>query len=180
MLISLPDRRPRVAARCFIAPNAAVIGDVSIGEETGVWYGAVIRGDINRIAIGHRTNIQDLCVVHVEASHALTIGDEVTVGHRAILHGCTIGSRVLIGMGAIVMNGAVIGDECIVGAGALVTEGVVIPPRSLVLGVPAKVRRGVTDEERAYIRDSASHYAENAAAYLAQGLSCSIPTSSGS
>lgn len=180
MLISLHDKGPQVEPGCFVAPSATLIGDVRIGAGTGIWYGAVVRADINRITIGLRTNIQDLCVVHVERSHALTIGDEVTVGHRAIIHGCTIGNRVLIGMGAIVMNGAVIGDECIVGAGAVVTEGVVIPPRSLVLGVPGKVRREVTAEELLQIESSARHYAENAAAYLAQGLSCSIPTSNGS
>jgi carbonic anhydrase/acetyltransferase-like protein (isoleucine patch superfamily) len=112
----------------FIAPNSTVIGDVVTGQEVNVWYGAVIRADKDRITIGDRSNIQDNCVVHTSKGHPVTIGDDVSIGHGAILHGCTIGSTVLVGMGAIVLNGAVVGDNTIIGAGAVITEGKVIPP----------------------------------------------------
>ncbi len=150
---------------------ASVIGAVLAGDACGIWYGAVLRADINRIVLGSRVNVQDGCVLHVEASQPLIIGDDVTIGHRAIVHGCTIGNRVLVGMGAIIMNGVVIGDECIIGAGALVTEGTVIPSRSVVMGAPAKVKRELTAADESYILGSTKHYAEYAAYYRAQGLS---------
>lgn len=142
----------------FIAPNSTVIGDVVTGQEVNVWYGAVIRADKDRITIGDRSNIQDNCVVHTSKGHPVTIGDDVSIGHGAILHGCTIGSTVLVGMGAIVLNGAVVGDNTIIGAGAVITEGKVIPPGSLVLGLPGKVIRTLSDEEIAGIRTNASEY----------------------
>jgi gamma-carbonic anhydrase len=138
---------------------------VAIGAKAGIWFGAVVRGDSNAIRIGAQTNIQDNSVLHVDHKHPLTVGDDVTVGHRAILHGCTIENRCLVGMGATIMNGAVIGADSIVGAGALVTEGTVVPPRSLILGVPAKVKRELTEDEVASIARSATLYAEYAAWY---------------
>lgn len=170
MIGKINGKVPDIPQSTFVAPNATVLGDVAIGEGSGVWFGAVIRGDSNRMRIGSRTNIQDLCVLHVDEHNELSIGDDVTVGHRAILHGCRISDRVLIGMGATVMNGAKIGSDSIVGAGALVTEGADIPQGSLVIGFPAKVRRPLTDEEITLIRRSAEHYAEYAQMYLKADL----------
>ena len=159
--------RPTIAESAFIEETAAVIGDVAIGEDSSVWFNTVIRGDVHFIRIGNRTNIQDLCVVHVSHdTYATVLGDDVTVGHHVVLHGCTIKDRVLIGMGAIIMDGAVIGEDCVVGAGALVTEQTVVPPKSLVLGAPAKVKRAVTDKELAWIRESAHNYVRYAKQYL--------------
>ncbi len=146
----------------FIANGAQVIGDVEIGKDSAVWYNAVVRGDSCKIIIGQRTNIQDLACLHVDKKYSLSIGDDVTIGHSAIVHGCTVGSRVLIGMGAIVMNGAQIGDDCIIGAGALVTENVVIPSGSMVYGSPAKVVRELTPAEKQGILDNATLYVEHA------------------
>ena len=146
---------PRAA---FIAPNSTIAGSVSGGTDIGVWYGAVIRADKDTVTIGNRSNIQDNCVVHTSAGHPVSIGEDVSVGHGAILHGCTIRDRVLVGMGAIILNGAVIGEESIIGAGALVSEGKEIPPRSLVLGVPGKIVRGVSEEEVAGIVRNAASY----------------------
>lgn len=158
MISTIKDKTPNLDPSAYVAPNAAVLGDVSLGVGSSIWFGAVVRGDANSIRIGDRTNIQDLCVLHVDSKNPLSIGGDVTVGHRAILHGCTVGDRVLIGMGAILMNGVVIGDDSIVGAGALVTEGTKVPPFSLVLGVPAKVKRALTEEEIAGILVAAGHY----------------------
>jgi carbonic anhydrase/acetyltransferase-like protein (isoleucine patch superfamily) len=159
---------PTVPKTVFVEETALVIGDVVIGEESSVWFHAVIRGDVHYIRIGRRTNIQDLCICHVtHDTHPLILGDDVTVGHHVVLHGCTIQDRVLIGMGAIIMDGAVIGEDCIVGAGALVTEGMVVPPKSLVFGSPAKVRRLVTEQELAWIRESARNYVGYAGQYMA-------------
>ena len=149
----------------FIAPNATVCGDVTIGEYSAVWFGAVVRADKDRIAIGNRSNIQDNCVVHTSAGHPVVIGDQVSVGHGAILHGCTIRDRVLVGMGSIVLNGALIGEDCIIGAGAVVTEGSVIPPCSVVIGVPGKIRKEVDEDQRAQIIRNAESYIELAERY---------------
>ena len=152
-------RMPVVHATAYVDQSAQVIGDVEIGEESSVWMNVVIRGDVNDIRIGRRSNVQDGTVVHVmHDTHPARIGDEVTIGHGAIVHGCTIASRVLIGMGAIVLNGASIGEDCIVAAGTLVTEGAAIPPRSLVMGSPGKVRRALSDAEVASIREYAANY----------------------
>ncbi|PKL59724.1 MAG: gamma carbonic anhydrase family protein [Methanomicrobiales archaeon HGW-Methanomicrobiales-4] len=148
----------KVPQAAFVAPNSTVIGGVTAGTDTGIWYGAVIRADKDRISIGDRSNIQDNCVVHTSSGHPVTIGSDVSVGHGAILHGCTIQDCVLVGMGAIVLNGAVIGAESIIGAGALVSEGKEIPPRSLVLGVPGKIIRQVSEEEVTGILQNASSY----------------------
>jgi len=153
--------RPRLGTRTFVDPSAQVIGDVELGDDASIWMNTVVRGDVNRIRIGARTNVQDNCVLHVTAQHATTLAEDVTVGHSVTLHGCTIERRCLLGIGAIVLNGAVVGEESIVAAGALVPEGMAVPPRSVVMGAPAKVRRPVTEEER----DGLRRYAENYVAY---------------
>lgn len=165
MITKFGNKTPNTDSSAFIAPNATVVGDVTIGRKSSVWFGAVVRGDSNSMRIGARTNIQDLCCLHVDGKNPLKIGDDVTVGHRATLHGCTIGNRVLVGMGATIMNGAVIGDDSIVGAGALVTEGTTFPPRSLIIGFPAKLKREITEDEIRMISKSAEHYLETAAIY---------------
>jgi carbonic anhydrase/acetyltransferase-like protein (isoleucine patch superfamily) len=150
---------PTIASSAYVDESAQVIGDVVIGEESSVWMTVVMRGDVNLIRMGTRSNIQDGTIVHVmRGTHPTVIGDEVTIGHAAVIHGCTIEERVLIGMGAIVLNGAVVGRGSIVAAGALVPEGAQIPPRSLVMGSPAKVRRALTDEEVAAIGRYAANY----------------------
>ena len=150
---------PRVAASAFVDESAQVIGDVEIGEDSSVWMNAVLRGDVNWIRVGDRTNIQDGSVLHgLREKHATRLGDEVTVGHGAILHGCEVEDRCLIGMGAIVLNGAVVGSGSIVAAGALVAEGTAIPPGSLVMGSPGRVRRATTGDEAASIRRYADSY----------------------
>lgn len=158
---------PKIAANAYIAKSADVVGNVVIGEESSVWNHAVIRGGIDEnsrpVMIGERTNIQDGCVLHFDAAHPLTVGDDVTIGHGAIVHGCTVGNASLIGMGAIVMNGAVIGDHCLIGAGALVTENTVIPSGQLVYGSPARIKRALTSAEIAKLEQSAADYAREAA-----------------
>ena len=152
-------RLPVLDPSAYVDQSAQVIGDVHIGAQSSVWMNVVIRGDVNSIRIGQRTNVQDGTVVHVmHDTHPTVIGDDVTVGHAAIVHGCTIGNRVLIGMGATLLNGATIGDDSIVGARSLVTEGTVIPPRSLVMGSPARVKRQLTDDEVASIVEYAANY----------------------
>lgn len=169
MIRTFQGIKPTIPQSCFIEDTAVVIGDVRIGEHCSVWFNAVIRGDVHYIRIGHRTNVQDLCMLHVtHDTHPLIIGNEVTVGHSVVLHGCTIHDRVLVGMGAIIMDGAVIGEDCVVGAGALITEGTIVPPKSLILGSPAKVKRAVTDKELAWIRESADNYVTYARQYLGE------------
>lgn len=163
-------RRPRIAPSAFIAPNATLLGDVSVGEQASVWYGAVLRGDINRIVVGDRSNVQDGSVLHLSAEHACLIGNDVTVGHMAMLHACTIGNEVLIGMGAIILDGVEIGDRCIIGAGALVTQNKKIPAGSMVMGSPAKVVRELTAEEQAGIAGWAARYVALIPHYLAAGF----------
>jgi carbonic anhydrase/acetyltransferase-like protein (isoleucine patch superfamily) len=159
---------PEIDPSAFIAPSADIIGEVAIGAESSVWFQCVVRGDVESIRIGKRTNIQDLTMLHVDRRDCpLVIGDEVTVGHRVILHGCRVGNRVLVGMGAIVMNEAVIGDDSIVAAGALVTEGKVFPPKSLIIGVPAKLARELKPEELAFLTKSANNYVVDSREYLA-------------
>ena len=152
---------PTLGARAYVDESAIVIGDVVIGEDASVWPGAVIRGDVNRIRIGARTNVQDLCVMHADFGDLWTeVAEDVTIGHSAILHGCRVGARCLIGMGAKVLNGAHVGEESIVAAGAVVPEGMQVPRRSLVMGVPARLRRAVADGEVEQLRLSAAHYVE--------------------
>lgn len=149
----------------FIADGARVLGDVEIGKNSSVWFNAVIRADLSDIKIGEGSNIQDNAVIHTSKDFGVCIGDNVTVGHGAIVHGCTVKSNVMIGMGAIVLNGAVIEENCIIGAGALVTQGKVIPAGSLVFGNPAKIVRNLTDQEIRSITDNAASYVEEAEQY---------------
>ena len=153
----------------FVAPGAVVVGDVTIGEDSSVWFGSVIRGDTERIAIGSQTNVQDLCVIHADPGLPCIIGDGVTLGHGAIIHGATIHDNAMIGIRATVLNGATIGAGSIVAAGALVTEGTEIPPNSLVFGVPGKVVRPVSDAQGERIRSAAEHYVAAARAYRDSG-----------
>jgi carbonic anhydrase/acetyltransferase-like protein (isoleucine patch superfamily) len=162
MIIDLPDRRPEIADDAWIAASATVVGSVIIGPEVGVWYGAVLRGDEAEIEIGAGSNVQDNCVFHTDPGRRLVLGRDVTVGHGAIVHGAVVGDGVLIGMGAVLMNGCRIGAGSMIGSGAVVSEGVEIPPGSLVLGVPGKVRRETTEEERAFMLDGARGYVERA------------------
>ena len=143
-----------------IAKGAIVYGDIALGEKSSIWYNAVVRGDDGPIRIGNYSNIQDNCTVHLDAGGEVNIGDYVTIGHGAVVHGCTIGDRCLIGMGAIILNGAVIGENSIIGAGALITQGKEIPTGSMVFGNPGKVVRDVTEEEKNGIVENALHYAE--------------------
>jgi carbonic anhydrase/acetyltransferase-like protein (isoleucine patch superfamily) len=166
MIRSHHGRMPQIAASAYIDPQAVVIGEVTIGEFSSVWPCAVIRGDVHWIKIGSRTNIQDGSVLHVfKDLHPLQLGDAVTVGHGAILHGCTIESRVLIGMGSILLNGARIGEGSIVAAGTLVPEGTVVPPGSLFMGHPGKFRRALTTEDQANIEAYAARYVEYSESY---------------
>jgi carbonic anhydrase/acetyltransferase-like protein (isoleucine patch superfamily) len=163
----IDDRRPKLGDGAWAAPSADLIGDVRLGSRASVWFGAVLRGDNTPLILGDETNFQDGAVGHSDADFPLTIGARVTIGHQAILHGCTIADDCLIGMGARVLNGAIIETECIVGAGALVTEGKRFARNSLIVGSPARVVRELNDQERAMLRESARHYAEKAAHYRA-------------
>jgi len=167
-LYSLGDLSAEFGAGAWAAPSADLIGDVRLGARASVWFGAVLRGDNTPLILGRETNFQDGSVGHSDADFPLTIGARVTVGHQAILHGCTIADDCLIGMGARILNGAVIESECIVGAGALITEGKHFKRGSLIVGVPARVVRQVSDEERQLLRVSAAHYAEKARRYAAE------------
>jgi gamma-carbonic anhydrase len=159
ILTSFESATPRVAAGVFVAPGAVIVGDVEIGVGSSVWYGTVIRADGESVYVGARTNIQDLSVIHITSGVQGTwIGDEVTIGHRAIVHAATVRSRSLIGMGAIVLDGAIVGENCLIGAGALVAPGKRIPPGSVVLGNPGRVVRRLRDEEIENIHSSAQHY----------------------
>ena len=152
----------------FVAPSADVIGRVVLGTDVNVWFGAVIRGDGNTIRIGARTNVQDTAVIHVDDDAPTNIGNDVTIGHGATVHGCTVGDFSLIGIGATVLSHAVIGEYCIVGAGALITERKKFPDRSLIIGAPARIAREVTDDELELLRESAAHYAELGRRYRSQ------------
>jgi carbonic anhydrase/acetyltransferase-like protein (isoleucine patch superfamily) len=160
--------RPRVHGTAYVDDSAQVIGDVEIGEASSVWMNAVVRGDVHWIRIGARSNVQDGTVVHVmNGTHPTTIGDDVTIGHAAIVHGCTVESRVLIGMGAILLNGAHIGEDSIVAAGTLVPEEARVPPRSLVMGSPGRVKRALSDGEVASILQFSERYVEYRRDYMA-------------
>jgi len=166
-LYRLGDVEPHLASGAWAAPSADLIGDVRLGERASVWFGAVVRADNTPILIGEESNLQDGAVGHSDPGAPLTVGARVTIGHQAIVHGCTISDDCLIGMGARILNGAVLGPECLVGAGALVTEGKQFGGGNLIVGVPARVVRPLTAEEKAAIRVSATHYAEKAARYAA-------------
>ena len=169
MLRSYKGIAPKLGARVYVDESAQVIGDVELGDHASVWMCAVLRGDVHTIRVGAYTNIQDNCVVHVfKELHPTVIADHVTIGHSATIHGCRIDSYCLIGMGATILNEAHVGEESIVAAGTLVPEGMVIPPRSLVMGTPAKFRRQITEEEREGLRRYAANYFEYKESYLAE------------
>lgn len=158
---------PKIHPSAFIAPSSDVIGEVEIGAESSVWFQVVIRGDVNTIKIGSRTNIQDSSVLHVtREKHPLKIGNDVTIGHRVMVHGCTIGNFVLVGMSSTILDGAEIGDNCFIGAGSLITQGMKIPPNSMVFGSPAKVMRTLKPEELAFLPKSAENYVKDSREYL--------------
>ncbi|WP_102399733.1 gamma carbonic anhydrase family protein [Haloimpatiens massiliensis] len=165
MLTNFKGKNPNINEKTFIATSADIIGDVTLETGANIWYGAVLRGDTNKIYIGKNTNIQDNSVVHVDMDKPCTLGDGVTVGHRAIVHGCTVKNNVLVGMGAIILNGAEIGENTIIGAGSLVTQNKKIPSGVLCMGVPAKVVRELTEEEIDSIKKSAQHYVELSCEY---------------
>ena len=167
-LYSLGDWKPLLAEGAWAAPSADLIGDVRLGVRASVWFGAVLRGDNTPLTLGEETNFQDGAIGHSDPGFPLAIGARVTIGHQAILHGCTIADDCLIGMGARILNGAEIRTECIIGAGALVTEGKVFGSGSLIVGAPARAVRELTDKERKMLRSSASHYADKAARYAAE------------
>ncbi len=157
-----------VEGGAFVAQGAVVTGDVTLAEDVGVWFGCVLRGDDAPLTIGRRTNVQDGTIVHADIGVPNVIGEEVTVGHRCVLHGARVGNRCLIGMGAVLLGGSVIGDEALIAAGAVVKEGFEVPPRSLVAGVPGRVLRELTDEEVAGFAESAADYARKLRLYLAE------------
>lgn len=164
-VIPLPDRDPQIPESALVMPGAVISGQVRLGEDVGIWPGASLRAEEEPITIGEGTNVQDSCSLHVDTGFPVTVGRNVSIGHNAVVHGCTVEDDVLIGMHATVMNGAVVGTGSLVAAGALVTEGTVIPPNSLVAGVPAKVRRETTEEEREAIVRNGRGYVERLALY---------------
>ncbi len=172
-------RQPVLGAGVYIAQGASVLGDVSLGDNSSVWYGAVVRGDINRIVIGANSNIQDLAVLHLADEYPCLIGEWVTVGHSAIVHACTIGDESLIGMGACVLDGAVVGRQCLIGARALITPGMKIPDGSMVLGAPGRIVRQLDEAERAQLKYWAEKYVHNAAYCLKHRLNVGAPLPTG-
>lgn len=164
-LYALADARPEVSPDAWVAPDANVIGKVTLGPEASVWFGSTLRGDNEMITVGRGSNVQENCVFHTDMGYPLTVGEDCTIGHKVMLHGCTIGDNSLIGMGATVLNGAKIGKNCLIGAGALITENKVIPDGSLVMGVPGKVVRELDAQAIQRLTASAKHYAENAARF---------------
>ncbi len=168
-------KTPKLGKGVYIAKTGVVFGDVTLGAYSSVWFGAVLRGDINRIVVGHHSNIQDNAVLHLADDFGCIVGNWVTVGHGAIVHACTVGDEVLVGMGAVILDGAVIGKLSIIGAKALVTQGVKIPPGSLVLGAPAKVVRKLSKEERSGLKWWAQKYVDNGAYCLKHGINVGVP-----
>jgi gamma-carbonic anhydrase len=167
MIIPFGGKNPNISPECFIAPDCVIIGDVTIGPGSSIWFKAVLRGDINWIKIGSCTNIQDGCIVHVSGGTSpTTIGDHVTVGHGAILHGCTIENSCLIGMGSIILDNAVIGEGSLVAAGAMVKSGMKVPPQSLVAGNPAVIKRRISDDEKEYFIEWAKKYYQTSKGYI--------------
>jgi len=165
LITGIGGREPKVDAEAFVAPHASVIGDVTLEAGASVWYGAVVRGDVERISVGAQSNIQDNCTLHADPGFPVTIGARVSVGHNAVVHGATVEDDCLVGMGATVLNGAVIGAGSLVAAQALVPQGMVVPPGSLVAGVPAKVKRELTEEERQGVTLNGTVYSELAKAH---------------
>lgn len=168
-------KQPKLGKGVYIASTGVVVGDVTLGAHASVWYGAVLRGDINRIVVGHHSNIQDNAVLHLADQYPCLIGNWVTVGHSAVVHACKVGDETLVGMGAIILDGSVIGKQCIIGARALVTQGMKIPAGSMVLGAPAKVVRKLTPEERKGLKWWAEKYVDNGAYCLKHGINVGRP-----
>lgn len=166
-ILEYAGKVPRIGAGVFLAEGSRLIGDVEVGEHSSIWFNSVLRGDIERVVIGHHTNIQDNTVCHVAQTAPCLVGNYVTCGHNVVLHGCSVDDEVLIGMGAVLMNGVVVGRQSIVGASALLTEGLIVPPGSLVYGAPAKVISHLDDKERGGIRGLAEEYCELVAGYRA-------------
>lgn len=164
-IYNVGGRSPQISASSWIAPNASIIGSVTLGANSSVWWNSVLRGDNENIIIGANTNIQDGSVLHADPGIPLTLGDNVTVGHMVMLHGCTVGEGSLIGIKSVIMNHVVIGKECLIGANTLIPEGKVIPDRSLVVGSPGRILRTLSDEEVERLRGTAAHYVENAQMY---------------
>jgi carbonic anhydrase/acetyltransferase-like protein (isoleucine patch superfamily) len=177
MLYALGNRQPVIKGRHFIAPNAMLIGGVTVGNDVSIWFNAVIRADNDDIIIGEGSNVQESAVLHVDPGFPLTIGVRVTVGHKAMLHGCTVGDGSLVGMNAVVLNGAVIGENCLIGANALVTEGTVVPDGSLVLGSPAKIIKPLSEAGQAGTRAAAQSYIDKIDLYNAQLLPVDVNSS---
>ncbi|MBX3600360.1 MAG: gamma carbonic anhydrase family protein [Rubrivivax sp.] len=167
-IYQLGDEIPRIDEGAWVADNASVIGRVHLAADSSVWYGAVLRGDNELVMLGARSNVQECSVLHTDIGFPLVIGEEVTIGHQVMLHGCTVGDGSLIGIQAVVLNGAVIGRGCLVGAGAVVTEGKTFPDHSLILGAPAKAVREISPEQLQRLKASALHYVEKAARHRAQ------------
>jgi len=169
LILPYKGKKPLIGRRVYVAPNATLIGDIKLGDDASIWFGTVLRADVQRIRVGARTNIQDNCTVHVTNDDwPALIEEDVTIGHNVIAHGCTIRKGAMIGMGSILLDGSEIGEESIIGAGSLVTEGMKIPPRVLALGSPARVRRPLTNEELERVRSSPRHYMEYKDVYLSQ------------
>lgn len=168
-LIPFDGHRPQIDETAWLAPTATAIGKVRVAADANVWFGAVMRGDIDEIVLGARSNLQDNAVIHTESGSPTIIGEDVSIGHGAIVHGCVVEDGCLIGMNATVLNGAVIGAQSLVAAGAVVLEGTVVPPRSLVAGVPAKVRRELSDDEVAGLHGNSARYVPRAKQYAAEG-----------
>jgi gamma-carbonic anhydrase len=175
LLDSFLRKTPKLGKGVYLAKTAVVIGDVTIGAHSSVWYGAVIRGDINRIVVGRHSNIQDNAVLHLAEDLPCILGNWVTVGHGAIVHACKIGDEVLVGMGAVILDGVVIGKQSLIGAKALVKQGMKIPPGSLVLGAPARIIRKLSKEERSKLKWWAQHYVDNGAYCLKHGINAGMP-----
>lgn len=171
MIYSFGEHRPQVHSSVFVAPDARIIGNVHVGIESSIWFGTLLRGDVDSIRVGARTNIQDQSMLHVSGGiWPASVGDDVTIGHKVMLHGCKVGNRVLVGMNSILLDGCEIGDDCIIGAGSLVLEGTKIPPGTLAVGSPCKVKRDLRDDERARILLSALHYIETSREYMAGAM----------
>ena len=170
MIYTFNGKTPIIPLSAYLAPSVDIIGDVILGDEASLWFGTVVRGDMHHIRIGRRTNVQDNCTIHVTTDiYPAVLGDEVTVGHNAIIHGCVIANRCLIGMGAVIMDGVEIGEGSLIAAGAVISPGTVVPPRSLFAGVPGKQRREVTDAEYDEIIERAQHYIDFSRQYKAAG-----------
>jgi len=169
LLVSINGKKPKIGRRVFVADSAYVVGDVEVEDDSSIWFNAVVRAEAECIKIGSETSIQDCCVLHTDTRDKIIVGDRVTVGHGAILHGCQIASNCIIGIGARILNGAKVGEWCIIGSGAVVTEGSEIPPYSLALGVPARVIRSITEDDKKRIIENAAAYVKLKNLYLSQG-----------